>query len=349
MSILYNEIPVSKVPNQHSFKGNYAFLSNMYKAPIKMSLEFVTPEKREYFQKYFIFDDCIYPATENLYQALKDRFLDGRYDFRYINPFAAKMRGKLISKGNMRFGWSQDRLIAMELVIDLKFNQHPNLFNRLLNTPDEDLVEWNTWGDIFWGKCIKTGKGTNHLGEILKRKKYQLLGKPFPGENIPTIIKPNEMSNYGILWAINKFFLHPLGLALARDRDEDIITGCVVAPDGKWEFPEKSNAENKIKFRDFLKTIKKEYFYERIIFTREDLEKLDEIQNVVLGECDGSRSVGYKSDRQIYELCLELLDRLFRECIVSAALKLDIEKRIEYNACIHRVLKSYSQIINDKL
>ena len=335
--------------NEHSFKGELAFASNMYKCNIIMNLDYVTESKKEYFLKYFTFDNGTYPSSENLYHALKNRFEAGRSDFRYINPFDSKKRGRMISGSDIRPNWAGDRLIAMELVIDLKFNQYPYLAEKLINTPDELLVEWNTWGDIFWGKCLKTNRGSNNLGLILQRKKYQLLGKPFPGDNIPTIIKPNEMSNYGILWAVNKFFLHPLGLALARDRDEDIITGCVVSPDGKWEFPEKSNAENKIKFRDFLKTIKKEYFYERIVFTREDLEKLDEIQNVVLGEYDGSRSVGYKSDQQIYELCLELLDRLFRECIVSAALKLDIEKRIEYNACIHRVLKSYSQIINDKL
>ena len=168
-------------------------------------------------------------------------------------------------------------------------------------------------------------------------------------ENQNKFITPNKMSDYGILWAINKFFLHPLGLALARDRDEDTITGCMVASDGKWEFSEESNNKNKIKFKNFLKEFKKEHFYERVLFTREDLEKLDEIQNAVLGECDGSRSVGYKSDQQIYELCLELLDRLFRECIVCAALKLDIEKRLEYNARIQRVLKSYTTIIYDKL
>lgn len=162
-------------------------------------------------------------------------------------------------------------------------------------------------------------------------------------------IKPNEMSSYGILWALNRYFLHPLGLALARDNEEDTITGCVIAPDGKWEFSEESNTKNKIKFMDFLKEFRKEHLYERIIFSNEDLIKLDEIQNKILGECDGSRSVGYKSDQQIYELCLELLDRLFRDCVVCVSLKIDIEKRIEYNTTLHRILKSYSQILNNKL
>jgi predicted NAD-dependent protein-ADP-ribosyltransferase YbiA (DUF1768 family) len=160
-------------PTTHSFKDELAFLGNMYKAPIKFSLEFIPKEKRHRYENYFTFDDCWYPASENLYQALKDRFIAGRDDFKCIDPFASKRRGRMIPKSNMRSGWNMDRLVAMELVTDLKFNQYPDLFNRLLNVPDEDLVEWNTWGDTFWGKCCKTGKGFNNLGEILKRKKYE--------------------------------------------------------------------------------------------------------------------------------------------------------------------------------
>lgn len=165
----------SPVKHTHQFKDTLFFLSNMYPAPIKMSLEFIPIEKVEYYQKFFLFDNCWYPATENLYQALKNRFVAGRYDFRYINPFASKARGKAIMKSDVRFGWSSDRLIAMELVIDLKFSQHPNLIERLIQVPDEEIVEWNTWGDIFWGKCIKTQRGTDHLGRILREKKQQLL------------------------------------------------------------------------------------------------------------------------------------------------------------------------------
>lgn len=126
-------------------------------------------------------------------------------------------------------------------------------------------------------------------------------------------MSPNEMSEKGLVWYINKYALHPLGLAMARDCDENTITGCAIAPDGKWEFSEESNTKNKIKFKNFLKEFKKEHLYEKINFTREDLDKLDEIQNKILGECDGSRSVGYKSDQQIFELCLEINKKLIKE------------------------------------
>lgn len=164
-----------KVPTEHQFKGPLFFLSNMYKAPIIMDISLVTPSKLEYFKKYFEFDGYQYPSSENLYQALKDRFIEGRNDFRFINPFDAKKRGRMISKSSIRSNWTKERLIAMELVIDLKFNIYPDLAEKLMSVSDEDIVEWNTWGDIFWGKCIKTQKGSDYLGQILRAKKYELI------------------------------------------------------------------------------------------------------------------------------------------------------------------------------
>ena len=175
------------IPNGHQFKGPLFFLSNMYKAPIIMDVSLVTPSKLEYFKKYFEFDGYQYPSSENLYHALKDRFIEGRNDFRYINPFDAKRRGRMISKSSIRSNWTGDRLVAMELVIDLKFNLHFDLAEKLISIPDEDIVEWNTWGDIFWGKCIKTQKGSDYLGQILRAKKQELLRKKYESRSNITI------------------------------------------------------------------------------------------------------------------------------------------------------------------
>ena len=162
------------IPTEASFKKDLAFLSNMYKAPITMSKEMIGP-RYGYYSNFFEFDNKEYLATENLYQALKNRYLAGRDDFRYISPFEAKSNGFKIPKSDIWQNWNHRRLIAMELVIDLKFNTWPHLLDMLVNTPDDKLVEWNTWNDTFWGKSIKTGKGENNLGEILKRKKYRTI------------------------------------------------------------------------------------------------------------------------------------------------------------------------------
>ena len=63
----------------------------------------------------------------------------------------------------------------MEICIDLKFNSYNYLAEKLINTPDEDIVEWNTWGDTFWGKDLNTLEGADNLGKILRAKKFELI------------------------------------------------------------------------------------------------------------------------------------------------------------------------------
>ena len=60
------------IPTEASFKKDLAFLSNMYKAPIIMSKEMIGP-RYEYYSNFFEFDNKEYPATENLYQSLKNK------------------------------------------------------------------------------------------------------------------------------------------------------------------------------------------------------------------------------------------------------------------------------------
>jgi predicted NAD-dependent protein-ADP-ribosyltransferase YbiA (DUF1768 family) len=64
----------------------------------------------------------------------------------------------------------------MEQVIRAKFTQNPVLATRLLATGSMPLVEGNTWGDTFWGVDARTGKGGNHLGEILMAIRGELRG-----------------------------------------------------------------------------------------------------------------------------------------------------------------------------
>ena len=53
-----------------------------------------------------------------------------------------------------------------------KFEQNQDCLERLLKTRDTELVEGNTWGDIYWGVC--NGVGENHLGKILMRIRSEL-------------------------------------------------------------------------------------------------------------------------------------------------------------------------------
>ena len=73
--------------------------------------------------------------------------------------------------------------------------------------------------------------------------------------NSKNFINFNEMSNYGLIWKINKEILHPLGLALARNED-GTSNGCLVAPDGIWEYTEESNKRNIEKYNKFIESLK---------------------------------------------------------------------------------------------
>lgn len=59
--------------------------------------------------------------------------------------------------------------------IRAKFTQEP--WNKLLiATGDTQIIEWNNWGDKYWGADIITGKGLNRLGCLLMtlRKEFKL-------------------------------------------------------------------------------------------------------------------------------------------------------------------------------
>lgn len=145
------------------FKGQKEFLSNMYNHNICFHWR-IDQKYYDIFQP----DGAIYPSSENLYQALKCENFESRKLFQECNPFEAKQLGKVIK---IRKDWEQVKILAMELVTDLKY-QNYYLVYKLLSLPDDIIVERNDWGDTFWGEC--NGKGFNHLGKILTNKKNQL-------------------------------------------------------------------------------------------------------------------------------------------------------------------------------
>jgi predicted NAD-dependent protein-ADP-ribosyltransferase YbiA (DUF1768 family) len=53
-----------------------------------------------------------------------------------------------------------------------KFTRNQDLKEQLIATGNEELVEGNTWGDIYWG--VSRGRGKNMLGKILMRVREEL-------------------------------------------------------------------------------------------------------------------------------------------------------------------------------
>jgi len=140
--------------NQKEFK----FLSNMYLCKIE-------------------YNNYIFPSSENLYQfmkipdELKDKYID-------IYTNVSPEKSKWISRKNpIREDWDKIKINVMYNVLKLKFNQHKDLKEKLIQI-EGPIIEWTTWNDTFWGIDLKTEKGNNWLGKLLMqlRNEYKLFG-----------------------------------------------------------------------------------------------------------------------------------------------------------------------------
>jgi ribA/ribD-fused uncharacterized protein len=134
-------------PPIQTFFGEYRFLSNFWPAS-------------------FVWQGKLWPTSEHAYQAAKT--LDPAQQQRILelaSPAYAKRAGKLVT---MRDDWEQVKIGIMTEIVFEKFNQNPDLKQKLLDTGDAVLEEGNHWKDRFWGICPPgSGQGKNMLGQIL--------------------------------------------------------------------------------------------------------------------------------------------------------------------------------------
>jgi ribA/ribD-fused uncharacterized protein len=139
----------------HEFQGVYRFLSNFWPATV-------------------VLDDIEYPTVEHAYQAAKT--LDPHW--RHViwsarTPGIAKRIGKELGP-SMRPDWRSIRVRIMDGLLHQKFSAGSPLAQQLIETFPHWLIEGNTWGDTFWGKC--RGVGANQLGTLLMHIRAELMG-----------------------------------------------------------------------------------------------------------------------------------------------------------------------------
>lgn len=133
------------------FNGSYRFLSNFWPCVVHM-------------------DGKAYPSLEHAYQAAKTLDEGKRVWIRAApTPGIAKRRGRQVT---MREDWDRIKKRIMFKLVKDKFTRDEPLGTKLLETGNALLVEDNTWGDTYWGKC--SGEGKNHLGKILIRARREL-------------------------------------------------------------------------------------------------------------------------------------------------------------------------------
>lgn len=134
------------------FRGEYWFLSNFYPCEI-------------------FYEGDVYPSVEHAYQAAKTEDSEERSKIRNARtPGEAKRLGKSVT---LREDWEERKLAVMSFLVWQKFVKNPYLCALLLDTGFTTLVEGNSWGDTFWGKC--RGEGKNWLGVILMLVRSSLM------------------------------------------------------------------------------------------------------------------------------------------------------------------------------
>ena len=127
----------------NSFRGENNFLSNFYSAPV-------------------IYNGLSFQNNEAAFQAQKCVNEADREKFCSLNPSEARSLGRKIP---LRKDWEQIKITIMREVVKAKFEQNPDIMEKLLNTGNAYLKEGNTWGDRTWGTA--NGVGANNLGKIL--------------------------------------------------------------------------------------------------------------------------------------------------------------------------------------
>lgn len=131
----------------NSFRDEYYFLSNFYEVPVT-------------------YDGLTYQNNEAAFQAQKTLDEKEKRLFCTMNPSEAKKMGRKVT---LRKDWEQIKVSIMRDLIEAKFEQNPELRDKLLNTGDAYLEEGNTWGDRIWGTV--DGQGANQLGQILMERR----------------------------------------------------------------------------------------------------------------------------------------------------------------------------------
>lgn len=140
------------------FENEYFWLSNFYESEVVFSysegnLHFATAEHAFQASKIKAMD----PGDQKAILSYCDAVLDAP------TPSKAKYLGRSVRIDVKK--WDQIKIQCMEEILKSKFDACDDLKKRLVQTAPAMLVEGNTWGDEFWGRC--NGRGYNMLGVLL--------------------------------------------------------------------------------------------------------------------------------------------------------------------------------------
>lgn len=128
------------------FQGEFRWLSNF--APCSIEL-----------------DGRMFPSVEAAYMSAKSNDWMWKEFCSDIKNTAGQIK-KASRSITLISDWEDIKLKVMKECINQKFNQEP-FKTKLRNTGNVKIQEGNMWNDKFWGVCLKTGFGLNHLGKMI--------------------------------------------------------------------------------------------------------------------------------------------------------------------------------------
>ena len=145
------------------FRGEYRFLSNFYPCEIN-------------------YEDRRYPSVEHAYQERKTLDPDDRKFIREARSAGEAARRGRRSSVVLRWDWWTIKGDVMRPIVFAKFEQNPDLAQKLLDTGDAILIEGNYWHDNYFGSCScrechEGEQPLNILGGILTEVRMKLRGE----------------------------------------------------------------------------------------------------------------------------------------------------------------------------
>lgn len=138
------------------FSGPYRFLSNFFIEPDGTHVE------------------GEYQRAKCAIASERDRFhIGGKWENPFLPPAQCKAIGQ---KVELRPDWDDVMCDIMTFHVRKKFKDHLELARNLTATRGLKLIEWNNWGDQFWGMTGPFDKlrGLNMLGVILMQVRDEL-------------------------------------------------------------------------------------------------------------------------------------------------------------------------------
>tara|TARA_R110000851_G_C12750454_1_gene531931 strand:- start:55 stop:489 length:435 start_codon:yes stop_codon:yes gene_type:complete len=129
------------------FQNELRWLSNFHPANIKVG-------------------DIVFPTVEHAFVAAKTENPFSPTDLEWFTGLSAGKVKRLGRQLELRPDWDKIKRSVMLDLTKIKYSEaNPELRDLLLGTGNQEIIEGNDWGDVFWGVC--DGVGCNWLGHII--------------------------------------------------------------------------------------------------------------------------------------------------------------------------------------